>query len=76
MTTHALAEDISIDEIPELEVEDTNTQTQVDIEPPFSHEEPLISLSACIIKHLNSTNLEIHWLSHILLFFFKLYIKN
>jgi len=69
MTTHVLAEDISIDEILELEVEYTNTQTQVDIEPLFSREETLISLSACIIKHLNSTNLEIHWLSHILLFF-------
>jgi hypothetical protein len=33
-------------ETPELQVEDTNTQTRAGIEPPFSHEEPLISLHA------------------------------
>jgi hypothetical protein len=48
MTTHALVEDISIDETPKLQVEDTNTQTQANIEPPFFHEELLISLHALL----------------------------
>ena len=46
MTTHAMYEDITIDKTPKLQVEDTNTQTQVDIEPLFSHEEPFISMHA------------------------------
>ena len=46
MTTHAWAKDISINKTLEFQFEETNTQNQVDIEPPFSHEEPLISLYA------------------------------
>jgi hypothetical protein len=46
MTTQALTEDISIEETPELQVEDTNTLNSGGYEPPFSHEEPLISLHA------------------------------
>jgi hypothetical protein len=46
MTTHAMDEDISIVKTSKLQVEDTNSQTQVDIEPPFSHEEPFISMHA------------------------------
>jgi hypothetical protein len=46
MTTQDLIKDINIVETPELQFEDTNTQIQADIEPPFSHEEPLISLHA------------------------------
>jgi hypothetical protein len=46
MTTHVLTADISIEETLESQVEDTDTQTQENIEPAFSHEEPLISLHA------------------------------
>jgi hypothetical protein len=64
MTSQALTKNITIEEASQLQVEDTNTQTQVDIEPPFPHEEPLISLHVlsgistpqtlkptCYIKH-------------------------
>jgi hypothetical protein len=48
MTTHALTEDTSIKETPNLQFEDTNAKTRKDIELPFSHEEPLISLHALL----------------------------
>jgi hypothetical protein len=46
MTTSALTKDIMTKETLELLVEDTNTLTQVDIEPPFPQEECLISIHA------------------------------
>jgi len=48
MTTQALIEDTTIEDTPELQIEDTNTQTQIDIEPPFPCEEPQISMHALL----------------------------
>jgi hypothetical protein len=48
MTTQGLTEDTTTKDTPELQVEDTNTQIHVDIQPPLPNEEPLISLHALL----------------------------
>jgi hypothetical protein len=46
MATQTLNEYTTTEETPKLQFEDTNSQTQENIEPPFPHLEPLISLHA------------------------------
>jgi hypothetical protein len=46
MITQDLTKGTTIEETLELLVEETNIQTHANIEPPFPHEEPQISLQA------------------------------
>jgi len=46
MTTQALIKYTTIEETLELQFEDTNTYTYLDIKPQLPHEEPIISLHA------------------------------
>jgi hypothetical protein len=48
MTTQSMIKDINTKGTSELQVEDTNTQTRLDIKTPFPHEESLISLHALL----------------------------
>jgi len=43
-----MIKDINTKGTSELQVEDTNTQTRLDIKTPFPHEESLISLHALL----------------------------